>query len=186
MNSERLIAIKAPSSSGLLLSRIAGLHYLEDYVSAAGHNALLTAFDAHPWSDDLRRRIRHYGPRYDYKRRSMDRSMALGPLPDWAAELAERLGQEGITPARPDRPMNEYLPGQWIASHFDCEPCFGGVVFALSLGSACTPALRYPFVNRSKATSRLQRRYGHLWCCGDYCSFPINPAPKMVLSHIRF
>ena len=136
--------MKAPSSPGLLPSGIAGLHYLENYVSAAGHDVLLTAVDAQPWSDDLRRRVQHYGFRYDYKRRSVDRSMALGPLPDWAAELAERLGQEGITPARPDQLIvNEYLPGQGIANHIDCEPCFGGVVCSLSLGSACTMVLTH-------------------------------------------
>ena len=104
--------MKAMSSPSPLPSGIAGLHYLEDYVSAGRHDALLTAVDAQPWSDDLRRRVQHYGFRYDYKRRSVDRSMSLGPLPDWAAEFAERLGQKGITPARPDQLIvNEYLPG---------------------------------------------------------------------------
>ena len=64
--------------------------------------------------------------------------MALGPLPGWALELAERLRHEGISPALPDQLIvNEYLPGQGIASHIDCEPCFGGVICSLSLGSSC-------------------------------------------------
>ncbi len=134
--------MQAPFSPSPCSVGIAGLHYLEDFVLSGGHDVLLTAVDARPWSDDLRRRVQHYGFRYDYKRRSVDQSMALGPLPDWAAELAERLLDEGITPARPDQLIvNEYLPGQGIASHIDCEPCFGGVVCSLSLGSACTMVL---------------------------------------------
>ena len=130
-----------PSSSPFSVG-IAGLHYLKDFVSPDGHDSLLAAVDARPWSDDLRRRVQHYGFRYDYKRRSVDLSMALGPLPDWASELAERLMHEGIFPARPDQLIvNEYLPGQGIASHIDCGPCFGGVVCSLSLGSACTMVL---------------------------------------------
>ena len=69
-------------------------------------------------------------------------SMALGSLPNWAAQLAERLSYKGVTPACPDQLIvNEYLAGQGIASHLDCEPCFGGVVCSLPLGSACTMIL---------------------------------------------
>ena len=32
---------------------------------------------------------------------------------------------------------NEYLPGQGISAHVDCEPCFGEVIASLSLLSAC-------------------------------------------------
>lgn len=34
--------------------------------------------------------------------------------------------------------INEYLPGQGIASHRDTETCFGPVIFILNLGSAIT------------------------------------------------
>lgn len=125
--------------SSLPAAVIPGLHYLGDYVSDGEQNTLLGCIDAQPWATDLKRRVQHYGFRYDYKRRTVDQSITLGSLPDWAAELAERLLHEGITPARSDQLIvNEYLPGQGIASHIDCEPCFGGVVCSLSLGSACT------------------------------------------------
>lgn len=136
--------MKYPIFSSPLSSQIDGLYYLENYTSTDAHNVLLAAIDAQPWSNDLRRRVQHYGFKYDYKRRSVAQSTALGPLPDWAAEMAERLEQEGISPTRPDQLIvNEYLPGQGIASHIDCEPCFGGVVCSLSLGSACIMVLTH-------------------------------------------
>ncbi|MEO0410804.1 MAG: alpha-ketoglutarate-dependent dioxygenase AlkB [Pseudomonadota bacterium] len=33
--------------------------------------------------------------------------------------------------------MNEYTPGQGIAPHVDCVPCFGPFAASLSLGSSC-------------------------------------------------
>jgi len=123
---------------------IPGLRYLEGFLTGAEHNALLTAVDAQPWTSDLRRRVQHYGYRYDYRRRTVDRSMALGPLPDWAGQLATLLVDERSMPAWPDQIIvNEYTPGQGIASHIDCEPCFGDVICSLSLGSACIMVLTH-------------------------------------------
>jgi alkylated DNA repair dioxygenase AlkB len=31
--------------------------------------------------------------------------------------------------------VNEYLPGQGIANHIDCEPCFGDTIISISLNS---------------------------------------------------
>ncbi len=33
--------------------------------------------------------------------------------------------------------VKEYLPGQGIAAHIDCGPCFGPQIATLSLGDAC-------------------------------------------------
>lgn len=33
--------------------------------------------------------------------------------------------------------VNEYRPGQGIAAHVDCVPCFGATILSLSLGSSC-------------------------------------------------
>jgi alkylated DNA repair dioxygenase AlkB len=32
--------------------------------------------------------------------------------------------------------VNEYRPGQGIAAHVDCVPCFGATILSLSLGSS--------------------------------------------------
>lgn len=40
--------------------------------------------------------------------------------------------------------VNEYQPGQGISAHVDCVPCFGPVVAAISLGSACVMDFTHP------------------------------------------
>jgi alkylated DNA repair dioxygenase AlkB len=60
--------------------------------------------------------------------------MRLGELPLWLKGLATRMHHDGIFPDVPDQvSINEYLPGQGIADHIDCTPCFGEVVVSLSL-----------------------------------------------------
>jgi len=49
------------------LERIGALTYVPGYVSTEEQHDLLQAIDAAPWLEDLRRRVQHYGFRYDYK-----------------------------------------------------------------------------------------------------------------------
>src|SRR5215813_3904814 len=121
---------------------IAGLKYVPRFVTEADEALLLTAVDREPWLADLKRRVQHYGYRYDYKARKVDPSMYLGTLPAWAQPLAERLVAEGHMAAAPDQLIvNEYEPGQGITAHVDCIPCFGPVVCSLTLGSQCVMGL---------------------------------------------
>lgn len=117
---------------------IEGLKLTTDYLSETQATDLLRNIDASPWLDDLKRRVQHYGYKYDYRARAVDTSMFLGPLPDWAGALAQRLYKEKVFEAVPDQVIvNEYLPGQGIAPHVDCEPCFAGTIAGLTLGSGC-------------------------------------------------
>src|SRR5262245_53933961 len=70
---------------------IEGLVYIPDLLAPAAQPQLLREIDAQPWMTDLRRRVQHYGYRYDYRSRSVDRSMRLGDLPGWAVAVAELL-----------------------------------------------------------------------------------------------
>jgi alkylated DNA repair dioxygenase AlkB len=117
---------------------VPGLQYLPDYLPADEQAAVLAFVDAAPWSGALSRRTQHYGWRYDYQARRVDESLYLGPLPDWAQTLADQFVTDGFVLSPPDQMIvGEYLPGQGIAPHVDCRPCFGPVIFSLSLGSAC-------------------------------------------------
>jgi alkylated DNA repair dioxygenase AlkB len=119
-------------------SRVEGLCYVPDFVTADEHDFLVQQIDASPWITDLRRRVQHYGYRYDYRSRSVDYSMRIGELSPWSVEVAERLLADQHFVERPDQIIvNEYEPGQGISNHVDCEPCFTGVIASLSLGSAC-------------------------------------------------
>ena len=98
---------------------------------------LLAAVDAEPWLVDLKRRVQHYGYRYDYKARKAEPSMYLGPLPAWALPVAQRLTEGGFMAAPSQLIVNEYQPGQGISAHIDSVPCFGPVVCSVTLGSSC-------------------------------------------------
>lgn len=97
-------------------------HYMPDYVDEACELALLHAIDNSAWLGDLKRRVQHYGFRYDYRARRVTDETRLGPLPDWLEVLAGRLWKDSIFQAQPDQVIvNEYLPGRasprmWIAS----------------------------------------------------------------------
>ncbi len=119
-------------------SVIDGLRHIANFLDQATHDELLRVVDTHPWKDDLKRRVQHYGYRYDYKARHVDYSMLIGALPAWAAELAERLHRDDLAPQLPDQLIvNEYEPGQGISNHIDCEPCFTETIISISLGSTC-------------------------------------------------
>lgn len=117
---------------------ISGLSYLPDYIDAGEEQALLQKIDDLPWMNDLKRRVQHYGYKYDYKARAVTRDLYLGALPDWLENYAAALHREGLFKQQPDQVIvNEYLPGQGIAPHIDCVPCFSEPIASLSLGSAC-------------------------------------------------
>lgn len=105
---------------------IPGLRYVADHVDKAREQALIALVDRQPWLTELRRRVQHYGYRYDYKGRKVGPEMYLGPLPDWLLPLCQQLKDAGLTPRVADQVIvNEYEPGQGIAPHVDCVPCFG-------------------------------------------------------------
>ena len=117
---------------------IPGLTYLPDFMDQESHDRLLANVDSQPWLNDLKRRVQHYGYKYDYKARRVDPSMRIGALPEWAMALADQLVDRGLMRELPDQLIiNEYEPGQGIASHVDCVPCFTDSIASLSLGSSC-------------------------------------------------
>ena len=123
----------------MVMTQPSGLRYLTDFLAPAERDALLSRIDAAPWRADLKRRVQHHGWRYDYRSRRVAPTDRIGPLPDWLGAIAAELVRRGLFERAPDQAIvNEYLPGQGIAAHVDCEPCFGGVVASLSLGAPVT------------------------------------------------
>ena len=118
---------------------IEGLSYFPDFISEDIENYLLDAIDRNTWSNELKRRVQHYGYRYDYKARAVSPASYLGPLPVWLDEFITGNLSSSIMRERPDQVIvNEYLPGQGISAHIDCIPCFGDTIASLSLASAAT------------------------------------------------
>jgi alkylated DNA repair dioxygenase AlkB len=123
---------------------IKGLEYHKNFISNEDHNELLSLIDNQTWLTDLKRRVQHYGYKYDYKRRSIDKSMHLGDIPNWCKGIAKKMLDNSIINFMPDQVIvNEYLPGQGIANHIDCEPCFNDTILSLSLVSSCVMQFTY-------------------------------------------
>jgi alkylated DNA repair dioxygenase AlkB len=111
-----------------------GATFIADYINSDAELELLNKIDDMQWDDSMSRRVQHYGWRYDYKQRTVEPSDYLGPLPDFLSSLVERVHEQfGL---RADQAIiNEYQPGQGIAPHIDCEPCFGPVIAMVGLAS---------------------------------------------------
>ena len=117
---------------------VSGLSYFPDYIDKSYEDYLISLVDSDDWNCDLKRRVQHYGFRYDYKARQVSKESYLGEMPFWLSLCCERLHKEGRCTNQPDQVIiNEYLPGQGIASHVDRINCFGDPVITLSLGSPC-------------------------------------------------
>lgn len=127
-----------PQNDLRLVGQVSGLKLLENYVSQAEHDQILASIDSEKWLDDLKRRVQHYGYKYNYKSRSIDYNMYIGTLPEWSKLICHRLFEDKLINYLPDQIIvNEYFPGQGIANHIDCEPCFNDTIISLSLISPC-------------------------------------------------
>ncbi len=117
---------------------IPGLTYIPHYISPEYEEELVQLMDSQIWNADLRRRTQHYGYKYDYLARSVEAAHCLGDIPHWIDKLCQKLYIDSICKDKPDQVIiNEYMPGQGIASHRDCIPCFGDIICSISLLSGC-------------------------------------------------
>ena len=131
---------------------IGGLQYVENYIDERQHDWLLAEINKNRWLDDLKRRVQHYGFKYDYKARRVDMDMHIGKLPEWLKRLSQKLYEDEHMPEVADQVIvNEYESGQGISSHIDCEPCFKDTIVSLSLGSGCV----MNFTNKFDKTKKI-------------------------------
>ena len=129
---------------------VPGLTYISNYISLEYQEKLLKLIDTQEWNLGLKRRTQHYGYKYDYTVRSIDPSYYLGAMPYWVDDLCSKLHGDGIFVEKPDQVIiNEYMPGQGIASHIDCVPCFEGIICSLSLESEYVMDLSWGDIKRS-------------------------------------
>lgn len=149
---EQFAAQELSSRNQEAIATIGGLDYREDYINEHQHDWLLTEIDKNRWLDDLKRRVQHYGFKYDYKARKVNYDMRIGELPEWLKRLSQKLCEDKHMPEVADQVIvNEYRPGQGIASHIDCEPCFKDTIVSLSLGSGCV----MNFTNKFDKTKKI-------------------------------
>ncbi len=134
--------------------QIPGLQYIEEFIDKQIEQELLNLIDRQRWLMDLKRRVQHYGYKYDYRTKKIDYSMYLGILPDWLFPIIEQMVSLNLISELPDQAIvNEYLPGQGITSHVDCKPCFTDTIISLSLNSPCV--MNFDCIVNSERQSKL-------------------------------
>lgn len=115
-----------------------GAIYEPEFLTHDQSEFLLKLVDEQAWSSELKRRVQHYGWKYDYSSRFITDDMRAEPLPYFIRTVAEMLTDRGWFERLPDQVIvNEYMPNQGIAPHVDRD-CFGPTVVTLSLGD-CWP-----------------------------------------------
>ena len=88
-----------PTKPGELLRNyldVQGLTYFREFLAPEEQRRVLAEVETRPWLKDLKRSVQHYGYKYDYKARSVDPSMYVGPLPAFALDVAQRLLDQGV------------------------------------------------------------------------------------------
>ena len=137
---------------------VPGLKYVLDFISEREEEELVAVIDGADWSSELQRRVQHYGWRYDYKARQIDASMRIGPLPEWAIRLAERLVSNRLLTELPDQVIvNEYDGAQGISRHVDSENFADGIA-TISLLESWEMVFREKKTRGRTVTQRLDRR----------------------------
>lgn len=140
-------------------TEVPGLVTVDDFLSEGDEAALIAIIDQSAWLTSLSRRVQHYGWRYDYKARTIDASMRLGALPEWAERLARRLVEQGLVPHLADQVIvNEYVKDQRIAPHVDCETCFADGIAMISLLESWEMIFKPRRGKGKRVVERLERR----------------------------
>lgn len=156
-----LIELPSPSVPVLPIPDVPGLGYVPEYVSTDEETALVEAIDREPWLTEWQRRRQIYGMSYGSAKQA--EAKVLGPLPPWAASLAERIVREGyLEDEVANIVVNEYTPGQGIGLHHDF-PGFGPTVVAVSLASPVLLELVDPASDREAVLDVAPRS---LWILG--------------------
>lgn len=146
-----------PPARSLRVEDPPGLIYKPDFIGMEEERKLVTLIDQCEWNRQLKRRVQQYGWRYDYRQREIDASMHLGDLPDWAADLAHRLVDEGLLSEQPDQLIvNEYTRSQGIRPHIDHHG-FAERVATISLLESWSMVFRLRNTKR-KVEKSLERR----------------------------
>ena len=120
------------------IDAVPGLRYIADYITEHQHDWLLSTIDKQPWDYFGKRRVQHYGQKYDYNEQQKKDDLEVTEFPEWLKRLCLKLQKDGYMPKIANQVLiSEYQPGQGIGDHTDKEACFMNTICILSLRSSC-------------------------------------------------
>lgn len=137
---------------------VPGLKYVPNFIHEDEETRIVEEIDRQKWSEEMKRRVQHYGWKYNYKARQVESEMYLGPLPEWAADLAKRLFHKGLVRVVPDQVIvNEYKGKQGISKHVDSNS-FDEDIATISLLESWELVFRNKDQSKQKHVQRLEQR----------------------------
>lgn len=131
---------------------IPGLLYQSAFISPSEEVALLSFVDSQAWDTSLKRRVQHYGARFNYSTKKIDspsETPALGDLLGLYPVLERRIrkfleAQTGVKSRELTQlTVNEYLPHVGISQHCDTHSVIGEVIVVLSVGGGVDFEMRH-------------------------------------------
>lgn len=138
---------------------IPGFVYEPNFIDEEHEDRLVKWIEEQPWSNELKRRVQHYGWRYDYKAREVDPSIRIGELPLPLAELAQRLYERKLVPQMPDQVIvNDYEAGQGITPHIDAPGSFADGIATISLLESWEMTFHAPGKGKTRKVQKLLER----------------------------
>ena len=132
-------------------NQIDGLYLLEDFLTEKEEEELMLEIDAcNNWETRLKRRVMHFGQRFDYFTRKIDEtnlfeSSSSSSFPSFLLRIVEKMQNNNHIKLEtiPNQcTINEYLIGQGIAPHVDTHSPFHNQIISISLGSGTTMVLK--------------------------------------------
>ncbi|CAH0490100.1 unnamed protein product [Peronospora farinosa] len=131
--------------------RVPGLRFEAEFITKAQEDACLAFFErdngAH-WAHTIRaRQVQHFGYTFNYDTRRCDSNEPMKePIPQVLQSIIDKIEECRIMDGdKPDQiTVNEYLPGQGIAFHFDTHSAFTTTIATLSICSEVVMDFRHP------------------------------------------
>jgi alkylated DNA repair dioxygenase AlkB len=145
---------------------IDGMKYIANFLNEEEEKELLWQIETEKWQNDLKRQVQHFGYKYDYSKKLVDKSMKIENIPAWSLSIIEKMRQDGVCNVDFDQLIiNKYLPGEGISKHIDCVHCFEDTIISISLGSNCI--MSFENSNTCEKVNKYLERRSLLLLTGD-------------------
>ncbi|KAK9867667.1 hypothetical protein WJX84_002914 [Apatococcus fuscideae] len=128
---------------------VPGLSLIEDFVDPTEEEEILREVGAGDWELLARRRVRHFGYKFEYEARNVDVSKPIEPMPALVQSLMQRMRAMPGMPALDQLTVNDYPLGVGLSPHIDTHSAFQGAICSLSLAGPTVIEFRRDGVHRA-------------------------------------
>jgi alkylated DNA repair dioxygenase AlkB len=120
---------------GLIQRAVPGLELSPNFLNVHEESLILDAINQDPteWQLLRKRKVKHFGFRFDYDKRAVDRAED-NEMPLWAKELMCKIQTDNQTIQIDQLTINNYEPGGAISPHSDTHSSFVSPLVIVSLG----------------------------------------------------